>query len=92
MQVVCYSFTDFSHNIFRTMSAAGSKGLGALLKQGWNEIPEILGSTFMAVIGVGLGVAGLKRYYDRDLNNRRYKTQYTVIRHDDPRAEKVRKD
>lgn len=46
----------------------------------------------MGLIGVGLGFLALKNYYGKDGNNRRYKTEYTVIRHDDPRVEKVRKD
>lgn len=73
------------------MSAA-PKGLMGLLKQGWTEIPEILGSSFMALIGLGLGAVALKHYYDNDLDNRKYKTEYTVLRDDDPRVAKVRKD
>lgn len=61
-------------------------------KRAWNEIPEIVGSSVMALIGVGLASIGLYTYYQRDGDNRRYKLRYTVIRDDDPRAEKVRKD
>lgn len=74
------------------MSAAPSRGFVALFKRGWNEIPEIIGSGFMAVVGLGLMGLALKQYYDKDGDNRKYKTDYTVIRHDDPRAAKVRKD
>lgn len=63
-----------------------------LFKKAWNEIPEIVGSSFMGLIGVGLTTIGLYTYYKNDGDNRRYKFDYTVIRHDDPRAAKVRKD
>lgn len=73
-------------------AAQGGKGLVGLFKQGWNEIPEIIGSGFMALIGIGLGVTGLYNYHQKDGDNRKYKFEYTVIRHDDPRAANVRKD
>lgn len=69
------------------MSAApASRGLGALIKRGWNEIPEILGSTFMAVIGVGLGVTGLVIADSKKPDGRKHKFEYIVVRPDDPRA------
>lgn len=63
-----------------------SRGLGALIKRGWNEIPEILGSSFMALIGVGLGVAGIAIYESKKPNARIHKFEYIVVRPDDPRA------
>lgn len=74
------------------MTAAPSRGLVALFKRGWNEIPEIIGSTFMAFIGLGLTAAALQTYYAKDGDNRKHKFQYTVIRHDDPLAAHVKKD
>lgn len=71
-------------------AAQGSKGLVALFKRGWNEIPEIMGSTGMALIGVALGGYGLWKYVQDDGDNRPYRLEYTVIRDDDPRAEKVK--
>lgn len=71
------------------MSSVKSVGL---LKRAWNEIPEIVGATFMGLIGIGLTASALYMYYKKDGDNRRYKFEYTVIRHDDPRACKVRKD
>lgn len=72
-------------------AAAPSRGLVGLLKRGWNEIPEVIGSGFMSLIGIGLGAYGLWHYYSIDGDNRKYRDSYTVIRHDDPRAAKVHK-
>lgn len=75
------------------MSAgAPSKGLIGLIKRGWHEIPEVMGSGVLALVGLGISAWSLNLYYAKDGDNRRYKEQYTVYRHDDPRAEKVRKD
>lgn len=73
-------------------AAPARKGLAGLLKQGWNEIPEVIGSSAVALVGVVLGVAGAVNYYSKDGDNRRYKSTYVVIRPDDPRAAKVRTD
>ncbi|KAF5277816.1 hypothetical protein FQR65_LT03797 [Abscondita terminalis] len=72
------------------MAAVPKTGLGGLFKRAWNEIPEVVGSTFMALIGVGMASLGVINYYARDGDNRKHKLEYTVIRHDDPRAAKVR--
>lgn len=74
------------------MAAASNRGLVALFKRGWNEIPEIIGACFMGVIGLGLCAASLKVYYDKDADNRRHKLAYTVIRHDDPLAQRLNYD
>ncbi|KDR15806.1 uncharacterized protein LOC110833242 [Zootermopsis nevadensis] len=63
-----------------------------VFKQGWNEIPEIIATTALAVFGLGLGVVGLYNYYSKDGDNRRYKVDYIVYRPDDPRAAKVKND
>lgn len=63
-----------------------------LLKRAWNEVPDVMGSGIMALFGLVMGTGAVVYYYKKDGDNRRYKLEYTVIRHDDPRAEKVRKD
>lgn len=68
------------------------RGAVALLKQGWNEIPEVVGSSVVALVGIGLAGIGLYNYYSKDGDNRRYKMSYVVMRPEDPRAASVRKD
>ncbi|XP_067002855.1 uncharacterized protein NdufA3 [Anabrus simplex] len=76
------------------MAAAtqGQRGLMALFKRGWHEIPEVIGSSFMALIGIGLASVGVYNYYAKDGDNRRFKQTYIVYRPDDPRAARVRTD
>ncbi|XP_059483447.1 uncharacterized protein LOC132201352 [Neocloeon triangulifer] len=69
---------------------ASQTGLMALWKRGWSEIPEVMGSSVMAVIGLTMGVIGLKHYYDNDGDNRKYKNVYTVYRPDDPRVQNIK--
>ncbi|XP_017785370.1 PREDICTED: uncharacterized protein LOC108568676 [Nicrophorus vespilloides] len=71
--------------------AVQSRGLVALFKRGWNEIPEVIGSTFMGIIGIGLSMGGLYTYYKKDGDYNKYKLEYTVIRHDDPLANRLQK-
>ena len=66
--------------------------VSGLFKQAWNEIPEVVGSTFMAVVGVSMAGFGLYNYYCKDGDNRRYKMEYTVYRPDDLKVAKIRKD
>ncbi|EDS36871.1 conserved hypothetical protein [Culex quinquefasciatus] len=73
-------------------SAQASRGLSALFKRGWHEIPEVIGSSAMAIIGLGLTAIGLTNYYRKDCDNRRFKLDYVVMRPDDPRVAKIRKD
>ncbi|EAT48534.1 AAEL000458-PA [Aedes aegypti] len=73
-------------------SAPASRGLTALFKRGWNEIPEVVGSSAMALVGIGLTLVGLSNYYRKDSDNRRYKMDYVVMRPEDPRAAKIRTD
>ncbi|XP_018567231.1 uncharacterized protein LOC108907881 [Anoplophora glabripennis] len=74
------------------MAAAPSRGLVGLFKRGWNEIPEVVGSCILGFVGIGITTGAVYLYYKKDGDNRRYKTVYTVIRHDDPKAAKVRTD
>ncbi|XP_065084897.1 uncharacterized protein NdufA3 [Ochlerotatus camptorhynchus] len=73
-------------------SAQASRGLTALFKRGWNEIPEVIGSSVVALVGIGLTFVGLSNYYRKDCDNRRYKMDYVVMRPEDPRAASIRKD
>jgi hypothetical protein len=47
-----------------------------VLKQGWDQIPEIMASTGLALFGLCLGGVGLYNYYAKDGDNRRYKLDY----------------
>lgn len=68
------------------------QGLKALILRGWNEVPDIVGGSVLALIGLGFIGVGLTNYYRKDGENKRYKFTYVVFRDDDPRAQKVRKD
>ncbi|XP_045503024.1 uncharacterized protein LOC123699988 [Colias croceus] len=71
---------------------AARRTFGQLLKQGYDEIPEIYASTVMGLIGIGLGCVGVYRYNKNDGDNRRYKQLYTIMRPDDPRVKKIIRD
>lgn len=73
-------------------AAQSSRGVANLLKRGWNEIPEVIGSSFMALVGVGLGLTGLYIYNQKDGDNRKHKFEYIVVRPDDPRAVQLKKE
>ncbi|XP_046589866.1 uncharacterized protein LOC107226595 isoform X1 [Neodiprion lecontei] len=78
------------------MAASGQKDLFfststvSLLLRGWNEIPEIVASSFIAVLGLGFGFAGLYVYNKNDGSKRKYKFHYTVYRPDDPRVANIK--
>lgn len=71
---------------------ASRRTIGQLIKQGWDEIPEVLATTGMGVIGLALAGIGAYNYYNTDGDNRRYKWTYVVMRPDDPKAKLIRKD
>ncbi|XP_013163452.1 PREDICTED: uncharacterized protein LOC106114697 [Papilio xuthus] len=71
---------------------ATRRTIGQLFQQGWNEIPEVMASTGLAIVGIGLGVLGVYNYDKRDGDNKRYKQVYVIMRPDDPRVAKIRKD
>lgn len=76
-------------------SAAASKmgtGISGFLMRRWNDMPEIVGSSALALLGITTG--GFCIYYNEkyDMGNKRYKAHYTVYRHDDPRVATIRKD
>lgn len=66
--------------------------MGQLLKQGWTEIPEVIASTGLALVGVALGGIACYNYSKNDGDNRRYKQVYVIMRPDDPRVSKIKKD
>ncbi|XP_037300742.1 uncharacterized protein LOC119191053 [Manduca sexta] len=66
-----------------------SKSLIGLFKRSCWEIPEIMGSSCMALIGIGLGIAGVYKYYKEDGDNKEYKQTYLIVRPSDPRASKI---
>ncbi|XP_022234163.1 uncharacterized protein LOC111082285 [Drosophila obscura] len=74
------------------MSATAARGTTSLLKRAWNEIPDIVAGSAMAICGIVMAGIGVANYYAKDGDNRRYKLGYVVFRHDDPRAQKVRND
>ncbi|KAG7304220.1 hypothetical protein JYU34_011158 [Plutella xylostella] len=61
--------------------------LMGLFKRGWWEIPEIMGTSCLALVGIGLAIGGMWRYKRENGANPEYKMTYTVVRPDDPRAQ-----
>lgn len=74
------------------MSSAASRGSLTLFQRAWNEIPDIVVGSGLAVFGLVLSFVGVNAYYIKDGDNRRYKNNIIIMRPDDPRAEKVHKD
>lgn len=72
--------------------ASKSTTIVALLRQGWNEIPEVLSTGVGALFFVAAGMYAVHLYDKRGMENKRYKLLYTVMRPDDPRVAKVHKD
>lgn len=61
----------------------------ALLIRGWNEIPEIVGTTAIAIVGLGFGAYATYRHTQMG-NKSRYKQHFTIMRPDDPRTRFIR--
>lgn len=53
-------------------------------------MPDVVGSSFLALIGAAFGTVGVLNYYAKDGDNRRYKLDYTVYRDDDPRCKTIK--
>lgn len=73
-------------------SMAPRRTLSQLMRQGWTEIPEIFASTGAGLVGIALAVVGCYNYQKNDGDNRRYKKVFVIMRPDDPRVQKIRKD
>lgn len=71
---------------------AGRRTLRQLFQQGWTQIPEVIASSGLAVVGLVLGTYACYDYVKKDGDNRRYKKIYVIMRPDDPRVAKIRKD
>lgn len=71
-------------------AAAPSRGIVGLFKRGWNEIPEIVASGILGLVGIGITIYACRKDIQRG-PYRPNKLSYTVIRDDDPLAETVRK-
>ncbi|KAF9795925.1 hypothetical protein SFRURICE_019137 [Spodoptera frugiperda] len=74
------------------MASASRRSLGQLIQQGWHEIPEVLATTGLALVGIGMATVGCYNYVKMDGDNRRYKSTYVVMRPDDPKAKLIRKE
>ncbi|KAJ0181427.1 hypothetical protein K1T71_003512 [Dendrolimus kikuchii] len=72
--------------------AASRRTIGQLIQQGWNEIPEILATTGVALVGIGLATIGCYNYVKNDGDNKRYKSTYVILRPDDPRVKLIKKE
>ncbi|XP_065338328.1 uncharacterized protein NdufA3 [Cloeon dipterum] len=69
---------------------ASQTGLMALWKKGWSEIPEVMGSSVLGVIGIAAAAYGIKKHRDSDGDNKIYKSEYIVYRPDDPRVKNIK--
>lgn len=72
------------------MAAANGRFV-SLLRQGWNEIPEILVAGAVATITTAMSAYGMRCYYKNDMFNKKYKLYPVYMRPDDPRVAKVHK-
>ncbi|XP_026324341.1 uncharacterized protein LOC113233426 [Hyposmocoma kahamanoa] len=62
---------------------------GLFQKACW-EIPEVVGATGFALIGIGLASIGMYNYSKNDGDRRTYKNIYVIVRPDDPRAKLIK--
>ncbi|KAK8380153.1 hypothetical protein O3P69_016653 [Scylla paramamosain] len=72
-------------------ASAGRRTLAQLYRQGWNEIPEVMASSYIMVLGLGLMGLSAYTYIKKDGDKKKYRFTYTVYRPDDPRVETIRK-
>lgn len=66
------------------------KTLIELFRKGCWEIPELMGATGIAFVGLGLALIGLHNYSKNDGDNKEFKSTYCVVRSDDPRAKLIK--
>lgn len=62
---------------------------GLIQKACW-EIPEIVGASACALIGIGLAGVGMYNYEKNNGDRRTYKNIYVIVRPDDPRAKLIK--
>lgn len=60
--------------------------LGGLIRKGWWEIPEIMGASCFAILGIIMGTVGVYNYIKNDGDNREFKKVYMIMRPDDKRV------
>lgn len=61
------------------------KGLTGLFKKFWDEMPEVVGSTALGLVGLGIGVYIIRDFLQKGEFIPKYKESYVVYRHDDPK-------
>ncbi|XP_037797870.1 MATH and LRR domain-containing protein PFE0570w-like [Penaeus monodon] len=61
-----------------------------LYRQAWSEIPEVMASSVMLLLGTGLLAGSLMLYNNKKADNKRYRYVYTVYRPDDPRVSSIK--
>uniref|UniRef100_A0ABD2VUJ5 Uncharacterized protein n=1 Tax=Trichogramma kaykai TaxID=54128 RepID=A0ABD2VUJ5_9HYME len=73
--------TKFQHVLTKIQS---------LWRQGWIEIPEVMASSGLALIGITLSI-GSYLYQDPKGWNLRYLNKELILRPDDPRVSRIKK-
>ncbi|KAF6203419.1 hypothetical protein GE061_003838 [Apolygus lucorum] len=74
------------------MASPYGKGVVGLLKKGWHEIPGVMGTSVMALLGLGFGITGINNYLKNDKLAPTYKKSYIVVRPDDPKVKRPTHD
>lgn len=71
---------------------ASTNRVAAMFKQGWNEIPELMLAGILSMFAMAGGFYKLHTIQNTDVMNKKYKLLYTIMRPDDPRVARIRKD
>nr|BAN20676.1 unkown protein [Riptortus pedestris] len=64
------------------------RGLLGLLKKGWNEIPAVMATTGLALVGIGLSGYVYHVVSSNEIYTYKYKNDIMIVRPDDPRLNK----
>lgn len=72
--------------------AAKAGRLTALMKQAWNEIPETVCGLVLGVVSLAGAFTALHFYEKNDMDNSRYKYNFLIMRPDDPRVARIKRD
>ncbi|XP_020290786.1 uncharacterized protein LOC109858173 [Pseudomyrmex gracilis] len=59
-------------------------------RKGWQEIPVIMGGSFILLLGLGMTAFGATYCYMHDMTPKYYINIPRIYRPDDPRAQKIR--